>query len=81
VGKVHRSRTRNFWEDAARFVIPVYSVYRCHNCNWRGWLARGGSSSTKGRIVLGAYALVIVSLLVALAVTIIRNWPTATFEY
>jgi hypothetical protein len=25
--------------------------------------------------------VVIVSLLIALAVTIIRNWPTATFEY
>jgi hypothetical protein len=81
VGKVHRSRPRGFFEDLRRFIFPVFSVYRCHNCNWRGWLLRSGAKSTTGRLVLAAYVVVLLALIVALVLLVREYWPNAEFQY
>jgi hypothetical protein len=34
--RVHRSRTRTFWERL-RKNFTNDRIHRCHACNWRGW--------------------------------------------
>jgi hypothetical protein len=34
--RVHRSRTRGFWERA-RKNFTHDRIHRCHGCGWRGW--------------------------------------------
>jgi predicted RNA-binding Zn-ribbon protein involved in translation (DUF1610 family) len=39
--RLYRSHTRSGFERAIRKLTP-YQVYRCHDCNWRGWLVPSG---------------------------------------
>lgn len=34
---LYRSHSKNFIERGIKSVLPV-KTYRCHNCNWRGWM-------------------------------------------
>jgi len=34
---VYRSRSRNIFERIAK-ASRILGLYRCHNCNWRGYL-------------------------------------------
>jgi len=34
--RVHRSRTRTFWEQF-RKPLTRNRIHRCHSCGWRGW--------------------------------------------
>jgi hypothetical protein len=61
--------------------MPVYGVYRCHNCNWRGWLPRGSSSPKMRNLLIGLYAAIILGLLAFGTLAVIRNWPKPEFEY
>lgn len=36
--KLYRSHTRNVFERTARRLFPA-KLYRCHQCNWRGWIS------------------------------------------
>ena len=36
---LYRSRSRNFMEKIIKILVP-YKTYRCHNCNWRGWMSK-----------------------------------------
>ncbi|CUS77634.1 hypothetical protein JGI7_01422 [Candidatus Kryptonium thompsonii] len=36
IGTLHRSRSRNFYERAVKFLLP-YKIYRCSDCGWRGF--------------------------------------------
>lgn len=38
--RIHRSHSRGFIEKVVKSVTP-YKIYRCHDCNWRGWLVPG----------------------------------------
>ena len=55
-GKVHRSLPRNLREKATKALLPVYGVYRCHHCNWRGWLPRGSTSRLMRRLLIIIYS-------------------------
>lgn len=81
VGRVHRSRTRSLREKIITTMAPVLSVYRCHNCNWRGWLPRSNSSQGKVRLVMGAYILLVLIILAFIAYWIITHWPNAVYKY
>ncbi|MFA6034944.1 MAG: hypothetical protein WC889_18735, partial [Myxococcota bacterium] len=35
--RIFKSRTRSSFESFAHAVTPL-RVYRCHHCNWRGWV-------------------------------------------
>lgn len=37
--RMHQSRARNTTEKLMKRLLP-YKVYRCHNCNWRGWIPK-----------------------------------------
>ncbi|HNV01946.1 MAG TPA: hypothetical protein PLE61_07535 [Vicinamibacterales bacterium] len=36
--RVYRSRTRSVFERIRR-QVTTKRPFRCHNCNWRGWVA------------------------------------------
>jgi hypothetical protein len=36
-GAIHHSRSRSWLERVRRYVTRRVP-YRCHTCNWRGWL-------------------------------------------
>lgn len=36
--RVYRSRTRSAFERIRR-QVTMKRPYRCHNCDWRGWVA------------------------------------------
>lgn len=37
--RLHQSRARNNMEKMMKRFLP-YKLYRCHNCNWRGWIPK-----------------------------------------
>jgi hypothetical protein len=81
VGKVNRSKSRTFREKLRLRLVPVYGVYRCHNCNWRGWLPRSTASKLATTALLAGY-MVLVAILLAIAIYfIVQHWPTAQYQY
>ncbi len=61
--------------------MPVYSVYRCHNCNWRGWLLRTSSSPLSRALLVICYGLVAAIIIGGIIFVIIRKWPSANYQY
>ncbi len=80
-GKVNRSKPRGAGEKIRLKLLPVYSVYRCHNCNWRGWLLRSSSSPASRALLLIGYGLVAAIVIGGLIFIIIKKWPSATYQY
>lgn len=37
--KLHKSRTRSQFEKYIK-TLTYYRTYRCHSCNWRGWVSK-----------------------------------------
>lgn len=62
-------------------MVPVFGVYRCHNCNWRGWLRRSNATPLRIGLVIGVYALVAASIVVATVYAIHVLWPTPQYKY
>ncbi|MCC7439060.1 MAG: hypothetical protein IT211_11255 [Armatimonadetes bacterium] len=81
VGRVHRSKLRNLKERIIKIFVPVYGVYRCHHCNWRGWLTRSSTSPAVAKAVVIGYFIIAISLLAGVVFFIIKNWPNAKFRY
>lgn len=80
VGKVYRSRVNGIFERLRRMAMPIVAVYRCHNCNWRGWLLRRPSGA--GRVaLLAAYGAAVLLAVVAAAYVLQRYWPRGEFQY
>lgn len=80
-GKVHRSKTRGFSEKLRLRLLPMYAVYRCHNCNWRGWLMRSTASPMMSNLILGVYFGLMVMVVLGAIYFIIRHWPSAKYKY
>jgi hypothetical protein len=68
-------------EKLATFFVPVYGVYRCHHCNWRGWLPRGSSSPAMRRMLIGFYTAVLIAAVAFGALVIVQNWPKPEYQY
>lgn len=81
VGKVNRSKARSIGEKLRLRIVPVYGVYRCHNCNWRGWLMRSTSSPARTRLFVAAYFLAALAVIALAAYYLISRWPTARYKY
>lgn len=81
VGRVHRSKLRNFKERTIKVLFPVYSIYRCHHCNWRGWLTRSSTSPVMAKVIVVSYLIIAIAILAGAAYFIIQNWPNAKFKY
>ncbi|MDT7924567.1 MAG: hypothetical protein RRA60_07310 [Chlorobiota bacterium] len=80
VGRMYRSHARNVFERWMKLFSPTLVLYRCHHCNWRGYMFRrfkqqsrlafwltllGGAAGVVLGIVAGAWLLLhIVALLV-----------------
>lgn len=39
-GRMFRSHSRNHFEKLMHFLSGVIYKYRCHQCNWRGYMFR-----------------------------------------
>ena len=81
VGRVNRSKSRTFGEKVRLRLIPIYGVYRCHNCNWRGWLPRSTTSKLATGMVIAGYAVLVVVILAIALYFVIEHWPTAQYQY
>jgi hypothetical protein len=78
---VHRSLPRNLRENITLVLLPVYGVYRCHHCNWRGWLPRGSTSPLMRRLLIGLYSSILVALIAYATLVLIEKWPKPNYEY
>jgi uncharacterized protein with PIN domain len=38
---LYRSHSRNLWEKVQKVFRQGKHLYRCHECNWRGWVKKG----------------------------------------
>jgi hypothetical protein len=68
-GRTHRSRTRGFNEKLVK-AVTSQKVYRCRECDWRGWL-RNRDSSRRGhplRTIIGVLVTLLITTLLALYV-------------
>lgn len=81
VGRVHRSKLRNLKERVISTFVPVYGVYRCHHCNWRGWLTRSSASPVIAKTIVIGYMIIAAGILIGAVYFIIRHWPNAKFRY
>ena len=43
---LYRSRSRNLIEKSVKKISPL-RTYRCHHCNWRGWMTKQKASGNK----------------------------------
>ena len=68
-------------EKLTRVFLPVYGVYRCHNCNWRGWLPRGSTSPMMRRVLIVLYSTILLAVLAYATVMLIEHWPNPTYNY
>ncbi|MBC8145449.1 MAG: hypothetical protein H7X80_07675 [bacterium] len=68
-------------EKSAKVLLPVYGIYRCHNCNWRGWLPRGSTSPMMRRLLVALYTTLLILLLAFAAALLIEKWPKPHYEY
>lgn len=80
-GKVHRSLPRTLREKLMRIFVPVYGVYRCHNCNWRGWLPRGSTSPLMRRMLIALYTTIALAILAFAAIMLYERWPKPSYTY
>ncbi len=46
---VHRSRARGCWESWRR-LLTRRRPFRCHNCDWRGWVPDTGVEPAAGHL-------------------------------
>jgi hypothetical protein len=81
VGKVNRSKPRGFGEKLRLRLVPVYGVYRCHNCNWRGWLVRSTASPLRTALFVIGYILVALCVVGVIGYFIAQNWPRPDYQY
>jgi hypothetical protein len=68
-GRTHRSHTRGFNEKLVK-TFSSHKVYRCRECDWRGWL-RNRDSSKRGhpvRTIIGVLVTLLITTLLALYV-------------
>jgi hypothetical protein len=65
VGRVFHSHPRGVSERIALLIAPKHGIYRCHDCNWRGWQVRSKSSPFVAWSVL---ILIVIMILGALSV-------------
>jgi len=63
-----------------RFV-PVYGVYRCHNCNWRGWLRRSNATHLRIGLVLAVYIVLGAAVITGTVIAVRTMWPSPEYEY
>lgn len=80
-GKVHRSLPRTVREKLTKVLLPVYGIYRCHNCNWRGWLPRGSTSPMMRRMLVALYTTLLLAILAFATVVLIEKWPKPHYQY
>lgn len=81
VGGVRRSRFRSSGERYRYWLFPLYGPFRCHACNWRGWLYRRDASPMTIRLLIGLYVTMALVALGGAAILIIHNWPSGRFKY
>ena len=81
IGKVNRSKTRTLGEKIRMRLVPMYAIYRCHNCNWRGWLLRSTYSPVVNRLLLAGYILIMALAIAAVVGAAIHYWPSAKYKY
>jgi Tfp pilus assembly protein PilN len=70
---MYRSHARNWFERFMKVFSPTLVLYRCHHCNWRGYMFRRFRSQSRFAfwatllgIVLGSVAGVVVGWFVLL---------------
>jgi hypothetical protein len=76
VGRVFRSWPRSVVESIALKFLPLHGLYRCHDCNWRGWKVRSSASPVLARIMLIVYSILLAAALFALIIFLRRIFPT-----
>jgi hypothetical protein len=59
----------------------LYAPYRCHACNWRGWLFRRDASPVTLRLMIGLYVALALAVLGSAVVLIVTFWPSGRFKY
>jgi hypothetical protein len=80
-GTPKASRFRGNKERFRYFLFPLYGVFRCHACNWRGWLYRSNASPVVIRSLIAFYSIIAVAILVAVIVLVVTYWPSGRFNY
>lgn len=65
IGRVNRSKPRGFYEKGVMRLFPLIGIYRCHNCNWRGWMRRSKATTVSIALLLSFYVLLVAGTLTA----------------
>ena len=70
---VHRSHSHGFGEKLVK-AATRYRLYRCHECGWRGWLAK--ETPRRGAVWLRAIGRGVLVLAVIVFVTLLALYLT-----
>jgi len=75
--RLYRSRTRGVREFVQKVFLRAGHVYRCHNCNWRGWVknqpAYNRNADLRRRTVFWSTFAILMCALIALRFEVIEN--------
>ena len=63
---LYRSRSRSHIEKAIKIFLPM-RTYRCHDCNWRGWMNKRKMAGKRSLMQSILIYLVIFIITLALA--------------
>jgi uncharacterized protein with PIN domain len=69
-GVLYRSRSRSFVEKLIKLTTR-YRTYRCHECNWRGWIVSKPAPMTQTRRRAIARAVFGFALAVAATISVL----------
>ncbi len=73
---IHRSHARGFVEKLIR-VATGYRVYRCHHCDWRGWILRKRIRDARRLLQTSIALLVVLALVLILAYYVVDRTASA----
>ncbi len=68
--KLYRSRSRNHIETLIKVILP-YKTYRCHACNWRGWISKRKASG-KGSLLKSVVFYICVFIIAVIVAGFVR---------
>ncbi len=64
--RLYRSRSKNIFEKIIKKILPL-RTYRCHNCNWRGFLVKREERRNKNTGKFLAFYLLVVIIAIITA--------------
>lgn len=73
---IHRSHSRGVPEKTIR-VVTGYKVYRCHECDWRGWVYKKKVRDRRKMVQTTLALLVVLAIVIVMTLYVVDRIGSA----